>query len=179
MEEYDTTGGEIMNQVDPNQLLHKLHTFLENSNEEEITLLNTIIDGFEEKRKGNYKTYLSAMTNIQPRVLENGDYEIILPIQPLIENPLKMVHGGMTATLLDTAMGSLVNHSLPQDSNALTAEMNVHYLKPGIGKYLRCIASLSHHGKQLCVTEGKVYDENDKLIAMATGTFFIVKKAKE
>ncbi|WP_227935695.1 PaaI family thioesterase [Alkalihalobacillus deserti] len=165
-----------MNQMDQNQLRLKLNTFLENPSEEELTLLSTILDGFEKKRKGDFETYLEAMTHIERRNLDNGDYEIVLPIQPLIENPLRMVHGGMTATLLDTAMGTIVNQSIPADSAALTAEMNVHYVKPGIGKFLRCVASLSHRGKQLCVTEGKVYDENEKLVAMATGTFFIIRR---
>jgi len=162
--------------MEEKQLLDKLTTFLENSNEEERTVLNTIIDGFTKKRNGDYKTYLAAMTHIETRLSDNNEYEITLPIQPLIENPLKMVHGGMTATLLDTTMGSIVHQSLPPELTALTAEMNVHYLKPGIGGHLRCVATLTHKGKQLCVTEGKVYDDNEKLVAMATATFFIITK---
>ncbi|MFC0558733.1 PaaI family thioesterase [Halalkalibacter alkalisediminis] len=165
--------------MEEKQLLHKLNTFLEESSEEERTLLDIIVDGFTKKRRGDYKTYLDAMTHIETRMLDSGEYEIVLPVQPLIENPLKMVHGGMTATLLDTTMGSLVNQSLPADSTALTAEMNVHYLKPGLGKHLRCVASLTHKGKQLCVTEGKVYDQNGKLVAIATATFFIITKPKK
>ncbi|GAE33824.1 PaaI family thioesterase [Halalkalibacter akibai] len=162
--------------IEATELLHKIQDFIHDADEEEKKILFNLVEGFENKRTGKFKTYLAAMTQIETRFLENGDFEVVLPIQPLIENPLKMVHGGMTATLLDTAMGSLVNQSLPQDLAAVTAEMNVHYIKPGVGKFLRCVASLSHQGKQLCVTEAKVYSDQNKLIAMATGTFFIINR---
>ncbi|ARK31129.1 PaaI family thioesterase [Halalkalibacter krulwichiae] len=166
-----------MNSTTDNQLLHRLESLLKEANEEERDLVSRIVDGLELKRMGKHSTYLAALTNVESRTLENGQFEMTLPIQPLVENPLKMVHGGMTATLLDSAMGSLVNESLSENFAALTAEMNVHYIKPGVGSYLRCVASLSHKGNQLCVTEGKVYDEHNKLVAMATATFFIIKKS--
>lgn len=168
-----------MNDVANEQLLQRVENFLTNASDEERHLLSTIIHGFSEKQNGTYTTYLAALTQIKTRFLENGDYEVILPIQPLIENPLKIVHGGMTATLLNTAMGSLVNQSISSDLAAVTTEMNVHYIKPGVGSHLRCVASLLNKGRQLCVTEAKVYDEKEKLIAMGTGTFFIMKRPKE
>jgi uncharacterized protein (TIGR00369 family) len=165
-----------LNQIDKIQFLNKLKDFVSHATEEELSTVFNLVDGVERKRNGEYKTYLAAMTQITTRFLDNGTYEVTLPIQPLIENPLKMVHGGMTATLLDTAMGSLVNYSLPQGLAAVTSQMNIHYINPGVGSYLRCIASLTHQGKHLCVTEGKVYDDKEKLVAMATGTFFIITR---
>ncbi len=165
-----------MNEGTNKQLRQKIDHYLAMTNEEERQLLSNMIDGLTAKKEGTYRTYLAAMTQIKTRFLDNGDYEVLLPIQPLIENPLKMVHGGMTATLLDTAMGSLINQSISTEMAAVTAEMNIHYIKPGVGNYLRCVASLSHKGRQLCVAEAKVYDEKEKLVAMGTGTFFLIKR---
>jgi uncharacterized protein (TIGR00369 family) len=167
---------QLMTTTLKNQLNDHFLELLNTSNEEELHVLSSLLKGFNDKKKNKYATYLSALTQIKTCFLENGDYEVLLPIQPLINNPLKMVHGGITATLLDTAMGSLINRVLPEEKAAVTAEMNVHYIKPGIGETLRCIAHLSHRGNSLCVAEAKVYDDNQKLIAMATGTFAIINR---
>ncbi|GAE24117.1 hypothetical protein JCM9140_22 [Halalkalibacter wakoensis JCM 9140] len=157
-------------------LATKTQQFLDQATAEEMTIVSNLIDGLSEKRDGKYHTYLAAITQISSCFLENGDYEIKLPIQPLIMNPLNMLHGGMTATLLDTTMGSLVNRSLPTDLAAVTSEMNIHFIKPGVGEYVRCIATITHRGTHTYISEAKVYDEREKLIAMATGTFFILNK---
>ncbi|ERN53073.1 PaaI family thioesterase [Alkalihalophilus marmarensis] len=146
------------------------------ANDEELHVLSSMLRGLNDKKEQKYATYLSALTQIQTRFLDNGDYEVVLPIQPLINNPLQMVHGGITATLLDTAMGSMINRILPEDKAAVTAEMNVHYIKPGVGSKLRCVAHLAHKGNSLCVTEAKVYDDREKLVAMATGTFALINR---
>ncbi len=149
---------------------------LNNANDEELHVLESMLKGLHDKQQGRYATYLSALTQIKTKFLDNDDYEVLLPIQPLINNPLQMVHGGITATLLDTAMGSMINRRLPEDQAAVTAEMNVHYIKPGVGQALRCVAHLSHKGNSLCVAEAKVYDDREKLMAMATATFAIIKR---
>ncbi|MBU8907144.1 PaaI family thioesterase [Desertibacillus haloalkaliphilus] len=153
-----------------------VNDYLEEANREEKEVLLSILKGLKQKQEEDHSTYLGALTQIESRSLENGDLEMTLPIQPIIENPLKMVHGGITATLLDTTMGTVINEHLPKTQTVVTSEIKVNYLKPGIGNYLRCVASLVHHGKQLCVTEAKVYTDTDQLVAMGTGTFFIIER---
>ncbi|MDT8859154.1 PaaI family thioesterase [Alkalihalobacillus sp. MEB130] len=165
--------------VEQQKLLNQLELFLKEATSEEQSLVSDIITGLEAKRNGSFRTYIAALTQMEGCFLDNGDYEVRLPIQPLIENPLKMTHGGITATLLDTTMGSLVNRSLPVSQAAVTSEMNIHYIKPGIGQFLRCVASLSHKGNNLCITEAKVFNDQEKLIAMATATFFIIARPTE
>lgn len=153
-----------------------LEEYLNNANDEDKKVMESILTGLLEKQSGQYKTYLAGLTQIQSQVLPNGDFEMTIPIQPLIYNPLRMVHGGITATLLDTTLGTAVTNHLPDDLTVVTSEIKVNYLKPGVGKHLRCVAKMIHRGKHLCVAEAKVYSDKDEIIASGSGTFFIVKK---
>lgn len=161
------------------ELEQMMTSFLNKANEEEIALLKTVFKGIEEKRSGKYVSYVAAFTQMEAKFLPNGDYEITIPIQPLIYNHLKMVHGGITATLADTAMGTMISEKLPPDLSVVTAEIKMNYIKPGLGKYLRCVATLLNQGKHLCVTEAKIYSDKNELVASALGTFFIIKKQQK
>lgn len=162
--------------MDRNQLLENIEDYLSEASPEEVDVLSSILEGLKGKKHGEYRSYISALTMDRRRFLDNGDYEVRLPIQPLIYNPLNFVHGGITATLLDTAMGSFVNQSLPEHLAAVTTEMKVNYLKPGTGKELICIASIIHKGTSFYVCEAKVYNDKNKLIASGSGSFFIIKR---
>lgn len=159
-------------------ILNRIYAYLDHANEEEVNVLSMIMNGLEKKQQGEYLTYLAGITNLKSQFIGEDTYEVIIPIQPMIENPLKIVHGGITATLIDTAMGSLVNRLLPDELAAVTTEMKINYISPGIGKHLRCIASVAHKGRQIWIAEAKVYSDKNKLVAMANGSFFIIPRKR-
>ncbi|WP_059104728.1 PaaI family thioesterase [Shouchella shacheensis] len=159
------------------QLEAKLQRYLEVATEEETDTLERIITGLLEKQAGKQGTYLGALTNARAAPLEDGTFEMTLPIHPLIYNPLEIVHGGITATLLDSAMGALVDVQLPASKTAVTSQLNIHYIRPGTGSLLRCVARVAHAGSKQFVVEGDVYDDREKLVAKATGTFFVIGRA--
>lgn len=157
-----------------NALTDKINHYLEKASIEEVDVLASILDGLEKKQTGDVATYMAGLTKIKSRLIDDTTYEMTIPIHPLILNPLNIVHGGITATLADTAMGSLVGECLPDDKTAVTSEIKMNYLAPGIGDYLRCVAKIVHQGRKTCVTEAKVYTDQDKLAAIASGSFYII-----
>ncbi|RFB19183.1 PaaI family thioesterase [Bacillus sp. HNG] len=158
------------------RILHKLQTFFLEADEKEKQAMEQVIDAVIRKQTKENGSYIGALMQTNRRITDDETYEIIIPNTELIQNPLQIVHGGITATLLDSAMGSLVHHFLPQEKAAVTTEMKINYLAPGIGKELRCVAHMIHKGTKICVTEGRVYREDGKLIAHATGSFFIIDR---
>ena len=110
------------------------------------------------------------------RNFDQNSCEITIPITPIINNNLDIVHGGITATVLDTAMGVLANQLLPEGFGAVTNQLNIHYIAPGIGETLRCKADIVHKGSKTMVISGEAFRSDGKKIAYATGTFFIIKK---
>ncbi len=154
----------------------KIRTFMNNASEEEQTVLEQVIDGFLAKQQKQQLTYLSGITKAEASIPSKDTFSIRVPITPLIHNPLEIVHGGMTATLLDSTMGGAAMEALPDDLTAVTSQLNIHYLRPGVGEYLECFATVVHAGKQLIIVEGNAYNNEQKLIAKATGTFYVIPR---
>ncbi len=102
--------------------------------------------------------------------------EITIPLNPMVNNGLGIVHGGVTATLIDSAMGTLANSLLPEGFGAVTTQMNIHYIAPGIGESLRCVAHCEHQGTKTMVLTATVYRPDNKKVATASGSFFIIPK---
>lgn len=152
----------------------KLEEFLQRATEEDVRVLQSVLDGFNKKQNGEVSTYLEGLTDVSGKMIDEKTYEMTLPITPLVLNPLFIVHGGITATLADSAMGTLVGHLLPEGKKAVTSEIKLNYISPGVGKMLKCIATALHVGKKTCVTEAKIYTEEGKLAATASGSFFII-----
>jgi uncharacterized protein (TIGR00369 family) len=99
---------------------------------------------------------------------------ITIPINSITDNSFRIVHGGITATVMDTAMGILANQLLPEGYSAVTSNLNIHYIAPGIGEKVKASAKLIHKGSNTLVMEGSVFRDDGKQIAHGTGTFFIV-----
>lgn len=158
------------------RILQKLQAFFLEANDEERQALEHVIDAVIRKQTKQNGSYIGGLLQTNRRVIDDQTYEITIPNTELIQNPLQIVHGGITATLLDSAMGSVVHHVLPKEKAAVTTEMKVNYVAPGIGKEFRCVAQLIHKGTKICVTEGRVFRDDGTLIAHATGSFFIIDR---
>jgi len=93
-------------------------------------------------------------------------------------NPVGMVHGGVTATLLDSAMGCAVHSELPAGVGYTTLELNANYLRPIVADTgpVRCRARVVHRGGTVATAEGRVWREaDDELLAHATTTCLILR----
>jgi uncharacterized protein (TIGR00369 family) len=87
-------------------------------------------------------------------------------------NPFATVHGGIMATLLDSAMAAAVLSTLPIGLTCSTIEMKVNFVRPGTGTVgvLRGEGSVIHVGSTIATAEGKTLDSKGKLYAHAVST---------
>jgi uncharacterized protein (TIGR00369 family) len=143
--------------------------------DEELENLLMILKGFQNKQLGKNSSYIGGLLHME-RLISNKTCEVTIPINSYINNSLNIVHGGVTATLLDSAMGNLANSLLPEGFTAVTSQLNVHYISIGKGDYLNCKAEVSHQGSKTLLITGDVFRSDGKKIAHATGTFFIIEK---
>jgi uncharacterized protein (TIGR00369 family) len=92
-------------------------------------------------------------------------------------NPIGVVHGGLAATLLDSAMGCAVHSTLPAGSGYTTLEIKVNFVRAMTAETgpVRCEARLIHAGKRTATAEGRVVDEAGKLYAHGTTTCLILR----
>ncbi|MFH8687279.1 PaaI family thioesterase [Streptomyces sp. CB02115] len=106
----------------------------------------------------------------------HGRIVISLDTRPDFANPLGTVHGGIAATLLDSVMGCAVHTTLPAGAGYTTLELKVNYIRAARtdGQKLTAEGTVIHAGRRVATAEGKVLDEQGKLIAHATTTCMIL-----
>lgn len=92
-------------------------------------------------------------------------------------NPLGTVHGGVTATLLDSALGCAVQSMLPPGTGYTTLELKVNYLRPLTSKtgMVYSEGKIIHVGGRIATAEGRVTDASGKLYAHATTTCILLR----
>jgi uncharacterized protein (TIGR00369 family) len=93
-------------------------------------------------------------------------------------NPIGLVHGGLAATLLDSAMGCAVHSTLPAGVGYTTLEIKVNFIRAMSAEtgVVRCEANVVHAGNKTATAEGKVLDANGRLIAHGTTTCLILRQ---
>lgn len=96
-----------------------------------------------------------------------------LPLEPYLMNRQGLPHGGIHATLLDTAMGfaGCYTGDPARQQMALTLSLTVNYLGQATGARLIAEARRTGGGKSTYFAEGVVRDDNGTLIATGTGVF--------
>jgi uncharacterized protein (TIGR00369 family) len=92
-------------------------------------------------------------------------------------NPLGTVHGGVIATLLDSALGCAVQSMLPAGTSYTTLELKVNYLRPITEKTGTVYAEgkIIHVGGRIATAEARLTDAKGKLYAHATTTCIILR----
>ena len=92
-------------------------------------------------------------------------------------NPLGTVHGGVMATLLDSALGCAVQSMLPAGTSYTTLELKVNYLRPITAKTGTVYAEgkIIHVGGRIATAEGRLTDARGKLYAHGTTTCIILR----
>ena len=108
--------------------------------------------------------------------LEEGLVSFEMTPDSRMMNPLGTIHGGISATLLDSAMACAVHSTLAPGSSYTTAQLNVHYLRsmqPGYGP-VRATGTIIHRGRTQSTAEGKLVGPDGKLIAHGTTTCLIL-----
>ena len=91
-------------------------------------------------------------------------------------NPLGTVHGGLLATMLDSAMGCAVQSVLPAGSSYTTLQLDVKYVRSPALDRGRIVAegTVVHAGRRTATAEGRVLDSAGRLCAHATTTCLVL-----
>ncbi|MBV8392230.1 MAG: PaaI family thioesterase [Alphaproteobacteria bacterium] len=95
---------------------------------------------------------------------------------PQHANALGIVHGGMLAAFLDSAMGSAVWHTLKR--RAVTLRLSLDYLGPGrIGDWLQAEADVMGNDEETAQVRGRLYSRRHEVLG-AIGSFALLSRAR-
>ena len=88
-------------------------------------------------------------------------------------NPAGTVHGGVLATLVDTAMGTAVRTTTGDEDVPATSQLTVTYLRPGKPGRLAVTARVRTRGEHLTVCEADV-EQDGRSLVHAVATFALL-----
>jgi uncharacterized protein (TIGR00369 family) len=84
--------------------------------------------------------------------------------------PFDNVHGGVLATLIDTATFWAVFMRIPEDAGLVNIDLKLNYLKAVESGLLIAEGSAIHSGKTISYAEATVYNESRQRVAHGTST---------
>src|SRR5690348_17890322 len=84
--------------------------------------------------------------------------------------PFGIVHGGVLATLIDTATFWAAFLRLPDDAGLVNVDLKLNYLKAVVRGHLRAEGECLRAGRQISYTVASVYNEDGELVAHGTST---------
>jgi uncharacterized protein (TIGR00369 family) len=110
-------------------------------------------------------------------LLEASEGRAVFGLEPAEHhyNPIGVVHGGVAATLLDSACGCAVHTLLPAGAGYTSLDLSVRYLRPVTADTgpIRAVGTVLNKGRRTALAEGRLLDSNDKLLAHATSSCMI------
>jgi uncharacterized protein (TIGR00369 family) len=92
-------------------------------------------------------------------------------------NPMGTVHGGWSATLLDSATACAILSTLPKGRGFTTLELKVNFVRAITERTGEVVAvgRVVHAGRRVATAEGRLTDATGALLAHATTTCLIVE----
>ncbi|RLI82588.1 hypothetical protein DRP07_04925 [Archaeoglobales archaeon] len=120
--------------------------------------------------------------------VRNSGWYTLIEMKPLIDENVKVeidvaekhkqafgtAHGGVIASILDSAAGLVVNRELLRRGKiAVTAEIKVNYLKPVRSGKLVAEGKIVSIGSKIAVSTAEARQDGD-VVAIATATFYIM-----
>jgi uncharacterized protein (TIGR00369 family) len=110
-------------------------------------------------------------------IVEAGSGRVAITAEPTAahRNPAGTVHGGLTATLLDSCMGLAVHSTLDKGFGQTTIEFKISLVRvitPETG-VIRAEGKVVFRGRRIGTAEGRLTDAEGRLLAHGTTTCLI------
>ena len=102
-----------------------------------------------------------------------GRSEVELDVGDDHTNRRGVTHGGVVASLLDSALGAAVVAGIAAEEWCGTVQLNVQFLAPGRGPKLVGRGRMVKRGRRIAFARGEVVDARGDEIATAEGIWYV------
>jgi uncharacterized protein (TIGR00369 family) len=145
------------------------------SAEEQRRAMGTDADRLAEVREGFarsefHRTFLGA----QLERVTDGEVDVSLLVETRHLNLAGTLHGGLIATLADTASGLAFRTTLEAGTTFLTSSLSVTFLRPGRPGKVTAKGRVVKRGTRFGYAEADVEDGEGRLLARAAATFTVM-----
>ncbi|RMG80202.1 MAG: PaaI family thioesterase [Bacteroidetes bacterium] len=82
-------------------------------------------------------------------------------------------HGGSVAAMMDGVLGvAALSVTAKEQKLVATVEFKIHYLRPvKLNDVLTGKGRVVHKGNRIVICSGEIFNQNNEMVAMGTGTF--------
>jgi uncharacterized protein (TIGR00369 family) len=106
--------------------------------------------------------------------LGQGRSEIRMKVGRELTQQAGFAHGGISASLIDSAVGIAACTMIEPGSAITTIDLQVNFLAPAKPGTLTARGRIIHKGKRTAVGDCLVADETGKLVSKGTATYLIL-----
>jgi uncharacterized protein (TIGR00369 family) len=111
-----------------------------------------------------------AWTGMRVLRVEPGEVDVAMDVGPDHLNLRGLLHGGMIATLADTASGLAIRSALDPGRTHATVQLDVQFLRAGAPGTIEAHGRAVRVGRSIAFAEADVVDGTGTTIARATAT---------
>jgi uncharacterized protein (TIGR00369 family) len=104
-----------------------------------------------------------------------GSSEIKMDVGRRVTQNAGFAHGGVSASLIDSAVGLALCTLIDQTSRITTIDLQMNFLAPAKPGSLTARGRIIHKGKRTAVGECHVTDATGKLLSKGTVTYLIME----
>jgi uncharacterized protein (TIGR00369 family) len=119
---------------------------------------------------------LSFHTLLGIRIVERHEDGLTVecPVRPELLNGAGIVHGGVTASIADSAMGMAIWESFHGKRRTATIEFKINYLRPVSSGTIVARSHIIRSGTTIAVGRVDLFDDDRRLVAIALMTFIVM-----
>ena len=128
----------------------------------------------EEMREFTQRMPFNRHLGIEIIKVHRDGITISLNLREEFRNVAKVLHGGVTATMADAAVGMALVRHFAGTMMMSTVELKVNYFRPIWGKHVTARAKLLRVGKQICVGSVDIHDDEGKHAGVALVTYIML-----
>jgi uncharacterized protein (TIGR00369 family) len=100
-----------------------------------------------------------------------GTATLSIPVRGELMRNDGIVHGGVMASLIDSAFAFAIIPILSDGERTVTVDLTIHYLRPLSNGVAKATARIVRAGRRVITVSAELFDENEKLAATALSTY--------
>lgn len=122
-------------------------------------------------RKAFERVPFAQLLNLELGEISPGAAALHIEVRDQLKQNRGVVHGGVIASLIDTAAAFALLTLLEKDQTSTTVDLTIHYLRPLLGGRATAKARVIRAGRRVAVITVNVVDETETVIATALTSF--------
>jgi uncharacterized protein (TIGR00369 family) len=119
---------------------------------------------------------LHHLLGMLPTSAEEGRCTFSMPTSGWITSPSGLVEGGVTACLIDVAIGGALQTTIPSGTALAPTDLRVQFIRPvppdaGV---ITATAQVVHRGRGMAIARAEITNQDGKLLALGNGSAVVL-----